>query len=205
MCAVLGDWDNIEFPFHVNFILYVKINDTEKPFPFDFNYILETDHIFMLNLDSGRPISENGWSCGEVLFAIQPYSGCSGTIKWTGVYVNREFTRMEDVQFTNPCENMIPVPPQQEQSAIQPVMHPSWGQPLDNVYSNLVPEVSTQVQRPIVTIGDMIQQHLLDIGVNLFDASLMGMWISDSSNDRGKIYFILPLCLLALLSSISTI
>lgn len=37
------------------------------------------------------------WNKAEVLFVIPPDSGCSGTIKWTGVYVNQKFTRMEDV------------------------------------------------------------------------------------------------------------
>ncbi|TKY44961.1 Disease resistance protein [Spatholobus suberectus] len=57
---------------------------------------------YPMKLDQGRLVSENEWSYGEVLFVIPPYSGCSGSIKWTGVYVNRTFTTMEDVRFSNP-------------------------------------------------------------------------------------------------------
>ncbi|KAG2384989.1 uncharacterized protein HKW66_Vig0120810 [Vigna angularis] len=110
VCAILGVLDNIEGPFFVKFNFFVTINDIEIPFLFDFNYILDTDHMFMFNnftypmkLDCGGLVSENEWSYGEVLFVIPPNSGSSGSIKSSGVYVNRTCTTtMENVRFSNP-------------------------------------------------------------------------------------------------------
>lgn len=79
MWSILGDGENMERPFFLNLNFFVKINDIEIPFLFDFNYNLDTDHMFMFNnfaypmkLDHGRQVSENEWSYGEVVFFIHP-------------------------------------------------------------------------------------------------------------------------------------
>jgi len=167
VCAVLGVLDNIDRPFHVNFNFYLKINDIEIPFLFDFNYILETDHIFMINyfihsmdVDTQCLISDNWWNEAEILFVIPPDSVCSGTIKWTGVYVNQKFTRMEDVRFENPNANRHANPQEQPRlnrfDFMAPVMLlnrfdfmalfmlPFWDQTSDDVYSNFIPGESSQ-------------------------------------------------------------
>lgn len=79
MWSILGDGENMERPFFLNLNFFVKINDIEIPFLFDFNYNLDTDHMFMFNnfaypmkLDYGRQVSENEWSYGEVVFFIHP-------------------------------------------------------------------------------------------------------------------------------------
>ncbi|XP_061376474.1 uncharacterized protein LOC133318484 [Gastrolobium bilobum] len=148
--AVLGVVENIEDPFYVNFHFYVKINDIEIPFGFDFNYILETDHIFMFKSftdpkywGQGGLLSENEWNYGEVLFVIPPDSGCTGSIKCTGVHINRTFSRMEDVQFTNPYPskmtcytNQSALPNPEFQMWLRSSMQPHWEQPLDELYSS---------------------------------------------------------------------
>jgi len=158
VCAILGVLDNTERPFFVNFNFFVKLNDIEIPFLFDFNYILDTDHMFMFNnfthpmkLDSGGLVSENEWSYGEVLFVIPPNSGSSGSIKWSGVYVNRTCTAMENVRFSNPYPPNTTLPTNhgtKHQLDVQsslislstrdwhhPFMYPEWEEPLDNVLS----------------------------------------------------------------------
>lgn len=102
-------WGEYGASFLLELKFFVKINDIEIPFLFDFNYNLDTDHMFMFNnfaypmkLDHGRQVSENEWSYGEVVFFIPPYSGSSGSIKWTRVYVNLTFTTLENIRLSNP-------------------------------------------------------------------------------------------------------
>ncbi|KAK7314812.1 hypothetical protein VNO77_33340 [Canavalia gladiata] len=173
VCAILGVEANMQRPFHVNFNFYVKINDIEIPFLFYFNYILDTDHIFIfndfmypMNLDHERLVSEKEWNCGEVLFVIPSNnSGSSGSIKWTGVYVNKTCTTMKDVQFSNPyppqnthlsnygTRNQVDTQQTLYKIAVsmikeistrnwrRPFMYPKWEQPLDSLLSNAVWEL----------------------------------------------------------------
>ncbi|KAK7314835.1 hypothetical protein VNO77_33363 [Canavalia gladiata] len=116
--VVTGCWDNIEPPFILNFSFYAKINDEDvRLFQNVWGYIFclsETDHIFIvklldylrhpMNLVIEKALSENEWIYGKVSFVMRPEdSRCSGMIKWIGVYVNREISTMEDIQFINPC------------------------------------------------------------------------------------------------------
>lgn len=164
MCAILGVGDSMECPFFVNFNFFVKINDIEIPFLFDFSYDLDTDHMFMFNdfmysmkMDHGGLVSENEWSYGEVLFVIPPYSGSSGSIKCTGVHVNRSFTAMEDVQFSTPYPSkttQLDIPHTSFNPVVsmdtrmlsseaslgirdwhRPVMYPKWNPLMDKVLS----------------------------------------------------------------------
>ncbi|KAK7270723.1 hypothetical protein RJT34_26092 [Clitoria ternatea] len=108
VCAILGLWGEENQRFQVNFNVFVKLNDTEIPFLFDFMYTLDTDHMFIFNdftlpntmkLDHGRLVSENEWSYVQILFVKS--SKCRGSIKQTGVYVNETCTSMKNVKFLN--------------------------------------------------------------------------------------------------------
>ncbi|XP_061340631.1 uncharacterized protein LOC133287089 [Gastrolobium bilobum] len=147
--AVLGVPDNGEGPIRVNFGLCGKINNIEIPLDISLNlkHDLVTDHIFMFKNFTvpnygglGGLLSENEWNYVEVLFMTPPDSDIWGSIKWTGVHVNREMTRMEDFRFTNPYPPKSKSPLGLLNPAIQmwirSSMHSHWEQPLDEVYSN---------------------------------------------------------------------
>lgn len=59
-----------------------------------------------MNSNIGRALKTNEWIHGTVSFVMtapEKYSHVlKGVIKWTGIYVNRKFSRMENVQFTDP-------------------------------------------------------------------------------------------------------
>ncbi|KAK7314805.1 hypothetical protein VNO77_33333 [Canavalia gladiata] len=218
VCAVLGVRDNMECPFSVNFDLYVKINGIERTVLSDFNYILETDHIFMYNtfthamfLDRGRPLSLNKWNYGEVFFVTPPDSGCLESIKWTGVYVNRAFITMDNVRFTNP--------------------YPHKNTCDDSCYSNrdmgnqltFLCEAPTQQQQHLASfnpaipmdsdIVDYTQEWLvmrpygerpLDYGCSNPDSLELEETI-EISNNLGHMSFVLPSCMFALFHFVSTI
>lgn len=73
--------------------------------------ISENDHILMFSLQDhfhnpmnsniGRALKTNEWIHGNVSFVMtapEKYSHVlKGVIKWTGIYVNRKFSRMENV------------------------------------------------------------------------------------------------------------
>ncbi|RDX76240.1 TMV resistance protein N, partial [Mucuna pruriens] len=115
-CAVSGVLDNIKPPFHVKLNFFARINDVDICVScfcwYNVICISENDHIFMFNLqnhfhnpmnsDIGRALKRNEWIRGNVSFVMTHSHSLGGVIKWTGVYVNRAFSRMENVRFTDP-------------------------------------------------------------------------------------------------------
>ncbi|KAL9324276.1 hypothetical protein ACSQ67_009133 [Phaseolus vulgaris] len=75
VCAIIGVWDNVNPPFVASFNFHVK-----------------------------RALLTNEWIPGKILLRIESEKDPSrlGKIKKTGVYVNRTFSRVEDVRFEDP-------------------------------------------------------------------------------------------------------
>ncbi|KAK7380152.1 hypothetical protein VNO78_32609 [Psophocarpus tetragonolobus] len=108
-------------------------------------------------MDHGKLVSENEWSYGEILFVIPPYSGSSGSIRWTGIYVNKTLTTMEDVRFSKPyppktthvgnsgTKNHVDIqrapliPHAASGDWNRPVMSPNWSRARDNILTNSGP------------------------------------------------------------------
>lgn len=118
MCAIIGVWDNVKPPFAARFNFYVKLNDIYTCVscfrcgniiwtPEDSHIIIlnrQNDFQHPLNSDIQRALLTNEWIPGKILLTIERYKDPStlGKIKKTGVYVNRTFSRMEDVRFEDP-------------------------------------------------------------------------------------------------------
>ena len=118
MCAIVGVWDNVKPPFVVSLNFYVKLKDIYKCVSClrcdNIKWTTEDSHIIILNRpndfrhtlksDIQRALLTNEWIPGKILFRIKPENGSSrwGEIKKTGAYVNRRFSRVEDVRFEDP-------------------------------------------------------------------------------------------------------
>ncbi|KAL9324274.1 hypothetical protein ACSQ67_009131 [Phaseolus vulgaris] len=118
VCAIIGVWDNVKPPFAARFNFYVKINDIYTCVscfrcgniiwtPEDSHIIIlnrQNDFQHPLNSDIQRALLTNEWIPGKILLTIERFKDPStlGKIKKTGVYVNRTFSRMEDVRFEDP-------------------------------------------------------------------------------------------------------
>ncbi|KAL2334421.1 hypothetical protein Fmac_015634 [Flemingia macrophylla] len=119
VCAVSEVWDNIKPRFEVYFNFFVTTNDNdisvcEYAWWHRFR-ISENDHIFMINTknyvchpmnsDIERALETNEWIRGKITFvfnASEEDSRKLQVIKWVGVYVNRVFSRLENIRFTDP-------------------------------------------------------------------------------------------------------
>ncbi|KAL2334423.1 hypothetical protein Fmac_015636 [Flemingia macrophylla] len=119
VCAVSEVWDNIKPRFEVYFNFFVTINDNDISvceFVWWHRFrISGNDHIFMINTnqhvhrpmnsDIERALETNEWIRGKITFvfnAAQEDSRNLQIIKWVGVYVNRAFSRLENIRFTDP-------------------------------------------------------------------------------------------------------
>jgi len=118
VCAIIGVWDNVKPPFVASFNFYVKLNDISTCVScfkcHNINWETEDSHIIILNLqndfqhplnsDIQRALLTNEWIPGKILLKIKPENDSSrlGEIEKTGAYVNRRFSRVEDVRFEDP-------------------------------------------------------------------------------------------------------
>ncbi|KAL2334425.1 hypothetical protein Fmac_015638 [Flemingia macrophylla] len=116
VCAISEVWDNIKPPFIVEFNFFVTINDNDlRVSSYSWTHklcISENDHIFMINTqnhvchpinsDIERALETNEWIRGKITFVFNAYSRKFQVIKGVGVYVNRTFSRMENIKFTDP-------------------------------------------------------------------------------------------------------
>ncbi|XP_068503019.1 disease resistance protein RPV1-like isoform X2 [Phaseolus vulgaris] len=118
VCAIIGVWDNVKPPFAASFNFYVKLNDIYMCVSCfrcgNISWTPEDSHIIILNRqndfqhplhsDIQRALLTNEWIPGKILLRIESEKDPSrlGKIKKTGVYVNRTFSRVEDVRFEDP-------------------------------------------------------------------------------------------------------
>jgi len=120
VCFVSGVWDNIKPPFILKFNLFALINDIDysvcnsesehviRLTKNDHMFMINTQHHFRhpINSDIGKALMTNEWIRGKVSFEMEAPNEDShslgGVIKCTGVSVNPEFSRMENVRFTEP-------------------------------------------------------------------------------------------------------
>ncbi|WVZ13749.1 hypothetical protein V8G54_011315 [Vigna mungo] len=121
VCAIIGVWDNVKPPFAADFRFFVGVKENIYKCVCCFRcsnigWITEDSYIIILNLqnDFQHPLNSdiqkvlltNEWIPGKILWRINPESDSSklAEIRRTGVYVNRTFSRMEDVRFEDPYD-----------------------------------------------------------------------------------------------------
>jgi len=118
VCAIIGVWDDVKPPFLARFNFYVKVNDIYTCVSCfrcgNIKWTTEDSHIIILNRqkdfqhplksDIQRALLTNEWIPGKIVLKIQPECDSSrlGEIEKTGAYVNRRFSRVEDVLFEDP-------------------------------------------------------------------------------------------------------
>ncbi|KAL9324275.1 hypothetical protein ACSQ67_009132 [Phaseolus vulgaris] len=122
VCAIIGVWENVKPPFVASSRFHVKLNDiytcvccfcggniiwtTEDSHIIILNR--QNDFQHALNSDIQRALLTNEWIPGKILLRIEQQNDSSrlGKIEKTGVYVNRTFSRVEDVRFKDPYNKL---------------------------------------------------------------------------------------------------